>query len=143
MVRASTRKDMMHQGGALASHLLALRATSAYLSAPTADGETALHYAVMFNLPSLARFLLQAKANPNAANESGHTPLRWAVAGGNVNVTLAETLLAHHASVHLLTPADRTTLESILPDRSRGRGGTLQTHRHDRGVPLPSSAEKS
>ncbi|XP_075051946.1 arf-GAP with SH3 domain, ANK repeat and PH domain-containing protein 3-like isoform X2 [Mixophyes fleayi] len=44
----------------------------------TADGQTALHYAVKYNKPDCIRLLLRAKASVNTVNHAGLTPLMLA-----------------------------------------------------------------
>ncbi|XP_071993076.1 arf-GAP with SH3 domain, ANK repeat and PH domain-containing protein 3-like isoform X2 [Engystomops pustulosus] len=44
----------------------------------TADGQTALHYAVKYNKPDCIRLLLRAKASVNTVNQAGLTPLMLA-----------------------------------------------------------------
>ncbi|XP_073420246.1 arf-GAP with SH3 domain, ANK repeat and PH domain-containing protein 3-like isoform X2 [Dendrobates tinctorius] len=44
----------------------------------TADGQTALHYAVKYNKPDCTRLLLRAKASVNTVNHAGLTPLMLA-----------------------------------------------------------------
>lgn len=64
------------------------------------DGTTALHHAVSF--PPVARQLLEAGADPQAADGTGATPLHavmWARLRGKAMVALVQDLLAAGASV--------------------------------------------
>src|SRR5664279_5535275 len=48
-----------------------------------ADGTTVLHYAAHFGSAALTQALLRAKADPNARNEFGSTPLSEAASLGD------------------------------------------------------------
>jgi ankyrin repeat protein len=45
-----------------------------------APGRQALHYAAMCGFPDVTRLLLEHKAEPNAPDSEGYTPLFYAVA---------------------------------------------------------------
>ena len=62
---------------------LALLESHVDVTAPSPDGTTALHFAVLHDDVDLARRLLGAGANPSAANRYGITPLRLAAQNGS------------------------------------------------------------
>ena len=64
--------------------------------APQPDGATALHWAAHWNDVALAKDLVAAKVDPNAANDYGVTPLFLAVTNGSLD--MAEVLLGAGAS---------------------------------------------
>jgi len=66
------------------------------VNTPTADGATALHWAVYRDDAELTAQLLRAGANVNAANAIGVTPLSLAAANGSA--PLVQELLSHGAA---------------------------------------------
>lgn len=72
------------------------------------DGTTALHWAVLRDQLGSVRFLLEAGADPMAANRNGITPLFLAAQNGNADI--AALLLDAGASPHAIG----STGESIL-----------------------------
>jgi len=62
---------------------IALLESHVNVTVPSADGTTALHYAVLQNDIDLARRLLGAGADPSAANRYGVTPLHLAALNGS------------------------------------------------------------
>ncbi len=71
-----------------------------------ARGNSPLMYAAALGTPDVLRFLLDAGADPNAANELGATPLMWC-AGDAAKVKL---LLAKGAKVNVRSKLGRTPL---------------------------------
>jgi ankyrin repeat protein len=77
----------------------------------TADGTTALHWAVYHNDADLVDRLLAAGANPNAKNDYGATPMSEAAVVGNVQVL--KSLLAHKADIESPNADGQTALMII------------------------------
>jgi ankyrin repeat protein len=75
----------------------ALLARGVDVNAPQVDGATALHWAAQWQALDLARILLQAGADPGAANRVGATPLLLAAINGDAE--LLALLLDHGATV--------------------------------------------
>src|SRR5262250_641552 len=73
-----------------------------------ADGTTPLHRAVHSDDLSAAQRLLQAGANPNAANRYGVTPLSLAAENGNA--AMIDTLLKAGANPKANLPGGQTML---------------------------------
>jgi len=69
------------------------------------DGATALHWAAYWDDPVTADLLIRARANVNAANELGVTPLALASSGA-----MAEMLLAAGANPNLVTSTGESPL---------------------------------
>ena len=65
---------------------IALLESHADVTVPSADGTTALHYAVLQDDVDLAGLLLDAGADPRAANRYGITPLRLAAQNGSARM---------------------------------------------------------
>src|SRR6266853_4549187 len=63
--------------------LLQAPTAAATVNVPEADGTTALHWAVRADEVDMARLLVGAGANANAANRYGLTPLSLAAANAN------------------------------------------------------------
>lgn len=74
----------------------------------TADGTSALHWAVHHDDAELITKLLAAKADPNARNDYGATPMSEAAIRGDVKVLRA--LLAAGADVESANPDGQTAL---------------------------------
>jgi len=74
----------------------------------TADGTTALHWAVQANANELAQLLITAGAKANAANRYGVTPLTLAATNGNA--VLTEALLKAGANPNLTVGEGETIL---------------------------------
>lgn len=74
----------------------------------TADGTTALHWAVQANANELAQLLIAAGAKANAANRYGVTPLTLAATNGNAALT--EALLKAGANPNLTVGEGETIL---------------------------------
>ncbi len=74
----------------------------------SADGTTALHWAVNDSNLQEVKLLLKAGANPNAANRYGATPLFTAVTSGNI--AMVDTLLAAGANVNQVLLEGETVL---------------------------------
>jgi ankyrin repeat protein len=66
-----------------AANVRALLKQQVDVNSPLPDGTTALHWAAHSNATELARLLIDAGANANAANRYGETPLSLAVTTGN------------------------------------------------------------
>ena len=75
---------------------------------PQPDGTTALHWAARHDDLSTAKSLLAAKANPNAANRYGVTPLSLACTNGTA--ALVTALLAAGADANLALRGGETPL---------------------------------
>ncbi len=75
-----------------------------------ADGTTALHLAADIDSLPLVQQLLQAGANPRAANRNGVTPL--SLAAGNGNPAMVKVLLKAGARVDASLPEGQTILMS-------------------------------
>jgi ankyrin repeat protein len=78
------------------------------VSAPQADGATALHWAVFRSDKEMVEILLKAGANPKAANRDGSTPL-W-LASVNGDAASIEALLKAGADANEPLPLGRTPL---------------------------------
>jgi len=87
--------------------LLAAR-TKVNVNQHTADGTTALHWAVYHDDAALAEALIRAGANVDAKNDYGSTPLTEAAIVGDVRVI--RDLLAAHAEVDEANADDQTAL---------------------------------
>ncbi len=74
----------------------------------TADGTTALHWAVQANANELAQLLITAGAKANAANRYGVTPLTLAATNGNA--VLTEALLKAGGNPNLTVGEGETIL---------------------------------
>src|SRR3981081_4542783 len=71
--------------------LLQAPTAAATVNVPEADGTSALHWAVRADEVDIARLLVGAGANANAANRYGLTPLSLAAA--NANAVMVRLLL--------------------------------------------------
>jgi ankyrin repeat protein len=78
------------------------------VSAPQADGATALHWAVFRSDKAMVDILLRAGANPKAANRDGSTPL-W-LASINGDAPILEALIKAGADANEQLPLGRTPL---------------------------------
>jgi uncharacterized protein len=78
------------------------------VSAPQADGATALHWAVFRSDKEMLDILLKAGANPKAANRDGSTPL-W-LASVNGDAAAIEALLKAGADANEKLPLGRSPL---------------------------------
>lgn len=63
---------------------------------------TALHLAIFYNRPEIIKLLVQLKANINAQNHDGDTPLIYAINENKNNVTLVKYLLKHGANPNII-----------------------------------------
>jgi uncharacterized protein len=108
------------------------------VNAPSADGTTALHWAVRANDLEIANLLLHAKANPNAADRYGVTPLYLAILNGNqamihglLEAGANPNLAAEGGETPLMT-ASRTgnteTLKALLDRGAEVNACDRQTH---------------
>jgi len=104
-VRSDVADAVMH-GDRTA--VLKLIEQHADVSAPQADGATALHWAVFRSDKETADILLRAGANPKAANREGSTPL-W-LASVNGDAAILEALLKAGADANEHLPLGRTPL---------------------------------
>jgi ankyrin repeat protein len=93
----------------------------------TADGTSALHWAVYHNDVPLVEALLAARADPNARNDYGSTPMSEAAVVGNVRVL--RDLLAAHADVESAN-ADGQTALMILARTSNVEAARLLIDHH-------------
>ena len=82
------------------------------VSARSADGFTALHYAAFFRQPEAARQLMEAGANVNAVAENGSRvhPIHSAAASGEVEIV--RLLLQHGADPNAAQHGGWTALQS-------------------------------
>jgi ankyrin repeat protein len=78
------------------------------VNAPSADGDTALHWAAYWDDLETANLLLRSGANANAANRYGVTPLSLACTNGNA--AMIDLLLKAKADVNLALPGGETPL---------------------------------
>ena len=62
--------------------------TRTLVSSRDEDGVTALHFAVWNNDVQIMKWLLDAKADPNAPTREGSTPLHWASELGNIDALM-------------------------------------------------------
>ena len=88
---------------------------SPYVHATNRAGQTLLHFAAGHDRLDVVRMLLEADADPNAADEDGRTPLHVTVQRGNADVTRA--LLEHGADVDFASKSGVTPLKTA---RARG-----------------------
>ncbi len=98
---AAERLDM-----ATLERLLAASPTADAVNAAQVDGMTALHWAVYHDRGKLVRRLLEAGADPSAANRYGVVPLSLAAANGNAEIV--EALLAVGADPNAVLPGGET-----------------------------------
>ncbi len=111
----------------------ALRALLAARPAPdvnqrTADGTSALHWAVHHGQRDLVSALLAAGADANARNDYGATPMSEAAIRGDVG--LLRALLAAGANAESANADGQTTLMIPLPDQQcRSRAAADQSRR--------------
>ena len=89
------------------------------VNAATADGTTALHWAVQANANEVAQLLIAAGAKANAANRYGVTPLTLAATNGNA--VLTEALLKAGANPNLTVGEGETILMTAA------RAGSVDT----------------
>ena len=104
-VRADVADAVMHGDKAAVIKLIEQHAD---VSAPQADGATALHWAVFRSDKEMVDILLKAGANPKAANREGSTPL-W-LASVNGDAPIVEALLKAGADANEHLPLGRTPL---------------------------------
>ncbi len=90
--------------------LAAGRGIPEILNARSKEGQTALHFAVVWECPDHVQLLLQAGADVDAANEFDATPLHWACERGAHDVM--RVLLDHSppANAELVDDCGRTPL---------------------------------
>ena len=90
--------------------LVAGRGVSEVLDARSKEGQTALHFAVVWECPDHVELLLHAGADVDAVNEFGATPLHWACERGAHDVM--RVLLDHSppANTELVDDCGRTPL---------------------------------
>ena len=93
----------------------------------TADGTSALHWAVYHGDVPLVQALLAARADPDARNDYGSTPMSEAAVVGNVRVL--RDLLAAHADVESAN-ADGQTALMILARTSNVEAARLLIDHH-------------
>ena len=98
------------------------------VNAPSADGTTALHWAVRANDSEIVSLLLHANANPNASDRYGITPLYLAILNGNQ--ALIRALLGAGANPNVAGEGGETPLMTAA------RTGNTETLRAliDRGA---------
>ncbi|XP_051172811.1 putative ankyrin repeat protein RF_0381 [Leptopilina boulardi] len=95
---------------------LALKNSSVDLNAKTKDGETPLHFAIIYNRLKLIYELVKRGADVNAQSTNGETPLHFAAALGQAHSV--EFLLRKAADVNSFTTSGSTPLHYAL-DRDR------------------------
>ena len=78
------------------------------VNATQPDGTTALHWAAHWDQADITDLLLQAGANPNAANRYAVTPL--SLASENGNAAIVASLLGAGAKANFATPYGQTLL---------------------------------
>ena len=93
-----------------AAHLLKM--DRAVLQARDRDGQTPLHWAVLYDQLPLTSFWLQAGASPAATNSAGQTPLHIAVTKGLTEQ--AKLLLAAHAPTDIRDTNGWTPLDAAV-----------------------------
>ncbi len=106
---------------------------------------TPLHQAILRNRVEIARFLLEAGADPNKPDRSQRTPLHLAVERGNVPIV--EALLAHQAKPNVRDKAGWTPLHNaaakdrVAVARALLKGGADPMTLSERGgTPLHEAA---
>lgn len=95
---------------------LALKNSGVDLNARTKDGETPLHFAIIYNRLKLIYELVKRGADVNAQSSNGETPLHFAAALGQAHSV--EFLLRQSADVNGFTTSGSTPLHYAL-DRDR------------------------
>jgi ankyrin repeat protein len=76
-----------------------------------AGGRTALHRATQSGSVECVRYLIAKKANVNAIDKQGRTPLHWACIGGDKQ-TVAELLKSTEINVNAISQSGATPLHS-------------------------------
>lgn len=91
-----------------------LQAHPSLIKAPDTGGSTLLHHAAGFGTLKATRLLLERGADPNATNQTGATPLHWAVQ----EEPKVRLLLSRGAQVNSKTSDGRTPifLAALQPD---------------------------
>lgn len=125
-----------------------LFAAGAAANAKNKDGSTAL-FAVPEGREDLADLLLSKSADVNAANDTGWTPLLWAIYGGGGGDHIAHWLLAKGAKVDTKNNDGATALHLAVKIDGKGLADDLLAHGADSNAknkdgrtPLHLAAEK-
>lgn len=108
------------------SYALALIADQADVTATSADGTTALHWAAQHNDTELAEGLLNAGADASAANRYGVTPLYLAALNGSA--TMLERLLAAGADANEIGSEGETVLMTAAQTGAVAAADVLLRH---------------
>jgi ankyrin repeat protein len=105
-------------GGDLDAARAMLEKNPALAAAKDANGETALHSAIFGGSKEMAELLLTNKAEVNAANNRGHTPLHNAAMSPLTSKEMTELLIAHKADVNARDRNDETPLHAAANNGS-------------------------
>ena len=105
-------------GGDLDTARALLRKDAALAAAKDANGETALHSALFGGGKEMVELLLANKADVNAANNRGHTPLHNAAMSPLTSKEVAELLIAHKADANAKDKHGNTPLHAAASNGS-------------------------